>query len=293
MTGGGAGAGGLRGSTVIITGASSGIGYQAAIQLASLGAGLVLVGRSTERHRAVQAELDGSGATHALIAADLADLSAVALAARTITDRPSRGDVILINNAATAGKRGITRDGFELAFGVNYLAHYLLTSLLLETGLPIKRVINVTSNADFSTPKLDPTLAVGKTKSLSGWKEYSHSKAAMAAMSLELAARNPAITSLAVHPGVVATGLWRRLPQPFRAILTSRMVPPAVGALPLVRAATDPRLPSGGYLAPEGLVDPSRAVLDESERADLWDASARWVGPFLSPSARDPMPFQR
>jgi NAD(P)-dependent dehydrogenase (short-subunit alcohol dehydrogenase family) len=276
----------LTGSTVIITGASSGIGRAAATQLASLGAGLILVGRSPEKYRAVRADLDQQGAVHRLVAADLGMLSSVVSAAGLIAEGPgSEGELLLINNAATAGRRGVTADGFELAFGVNYFAHFLLTFLLLGANLGIRRIINVTSNAHYSTSRLDPGTGVGKTRSFLGWREYSHSKAAMAAMSVELAERNPDVISLAVHPGLVATGLWRRLPQPFRAIATRRMAPPEVGALPLVRAATDQSLPSGGYLTPEGLRDPGRAVLDQSGRRLLWDASTRWVGQFLSPPA--------
>jgi retinol dehydrogenase-12 len=272
---------------VIISGASSGIGRSAAAQLASLGAGLVLVGRSPEKHRAVQADLDSQGAAHRLVAADFATLSTVVAAARLIVEaHGSEKGLILINNAATAGRRGVTEDGFELAFGVNYFAHFLLTSLLLEAKLAIARVINVTSNAHFSTTRLDPCMALGKTRSFLGWREYSHSKAAMAAMAIELAERNPQLTTVAVHPGLVATGLWRRLPQPFRAMATRRMAPPEIGSLPLVRAATDPALPTGCYLSPEGLKDPSRAVQDQVGRRLLWDASTRWVEQFLdSPTA--------
>ena len=272
----------MAGSTVIITGASSGIGRSAAALLASLGARLIMVGRSPEKYRAIQDELDGLSASHGLVGAELSDLSSVAVAARQLADEV-RGDanLILINNAATAGRRGITRDGFELAFGVNYVAPYLLSSLLLEAILPISIVINVTSNAHYSVPRIDLDLATGKTRSLTGWREYSHSKAAQAAFTIELAERNAAVRSLSVHPGVVATRLWRRIPQPFRWFATRRMAPTEAGALPLVRAATDPSLPSGGYLAPEGLRVPSPAVLDASARRELWDASRHWVGPFL------------
>jgi retinol dehydrogenase-12 len=284
----------LTGSTVIITGASSGIGRAAASQLASLGAGLILVGRSPEKYRDIRADLDDQGAWYRLVAADFTRLSSVVAAAGTIAEVSDGGaELLLINNAATAGKRGVTEDGFELAFGVNYFAHFLLTVLLLEAKLSIRRIINVTSNAHYSTPKLDPGMALGKTRSLSGWREYSHSKAAMAAMSVELAGRNPDVLSVAVHPGVVATGLWRRLPQPFRTIATRRMAAPEVGALPLVRAATDPSLPSGCYLAPEGLRDPSGAVQDGSGRRQLWKASTGWVEEFLDPAAGGRRRFRR
>ena len=284
----------LAGSTVVITGASSGIGRSAAGQLASLGARIIMVGRSPEKHRAVEAELDAEAAEHELVAADLGFLSSVAGAGHVIAESAARrweGGLILVNNAATAGSRGVTRDGFELAFGVNYLAHFLLTSLLLEAKLPISGVVNVTSNAHYSTATLDPGLAMGRTRSLMGWREYSHSKAALAAFTVELAHRHPAIRSLAVHPGVVATGLWRRIPQPFRALATRRMAPPAAGALPLVRAVVDSSLQSGGYLAPEGIRAPGAAVLDAAGRSRLWDASRRWVEPFLHPSAATPGGF--
>jgi retinol dehydrogenase-12 len=271
----------LAGSTVIITGASSGIGRSAAALLASLGARLILVGRSPEKYRPVRVELDQLGASHRLVAAELGDLSSVATAAHHLADQVDNdGELILINNAATAGSRGVTRDGFELAFGVNYLAPYLLSSVVIER-LGVATVINVTSNAHYSTPGLDLELAVGRTRSLSGWREYSHSKAAQAAFTIELAERNAAVRSLAVHPGVIATRLWRRIPQPFRFFVTHRMASPDAGALPLVRAATDRALLSGGYLAPEGLRIPSPAVRDVSARRRLWDASRQWVEPFL------------
>jgi len=183
----------------------------------------------------------------------------------------------LINNAAAAGRRGTTADGFELAFGVNYLAHFLLTTRLLQNGLWISTVVNVSSNAHYSVSKLDPFLARGKTRSLTGWSEYCHSKAAMAAMAMELAHRNQEVQSVAVHPGLVSTGLWRRIPQPFRTLLTRRMVPPSVGALPLVQAATDPLLPSGCYLTPEGVREPGRAVEDAAARALMWESSLKWI----------------
>jgi NAD(P)-dependent dehydrogenase (short-subunit alcohol dehydrogenase family) len=251
--------------------------------LAARGAAIVLVGRSPEKYRDVLAGLEDDGADHKLVAADFRDLASVAAAARWIAEvgpGAGRQDLIVVNNAATAGTRGVTVDGFELAFGVNYVAHYLLTSLLLRAALPISRVINLTSNAHYSTARLDLDLAMGKTRSLSGWKEYAHSKAAMAAFSLELAERVPTIDALAVHPGVVATGLWRRIPQPFRALATRRMVSPEVGAIPLVRAATDAGLRSGAYLDPDGLQTPSPAVLDPTARRSLWDATERWVESF-------------
>ena len=102
----------------------------------------------------------------------------------------------------------------------------------------------------------------------------------------------PRLSSLSVHPGVVATRLWRRIPQPFRWFVTRRMAPPEVGALPLVRAATDPSLPSGGYLAPEGLPDAEPGSPGcVRPRATLGRQPA--VGGAISvPLGRDPLPFR-
>jgi retinol dehydrogenase-12 len=269
-------------STVIISGASTGIGRFAATNLASMGATLILVGRSTERHKTVLEELAEIGGSFRMVECDLGHLSSVAAAAASIEGAgTNQNPVVLINNAAAAGRRGVTADGFELAFGVNYLAHFLLTLLLLDSSLTVETVVNVSSNAQYSVPRLDPDMARGKTRSLAGWREYSHSKAAMAAMAIELSERRPAVKSLAVHPGLVSTGLWRRIPQPFRALVTRRMVPPEAGALPLVQAAIDPALPSGSYLTPSGIRTPGKSVIDPVGRSELWDASLAWVEAFL------------
>lgn len=270
--------------TVVLTGASAGIGRATATQLGSLGFELVLVGRSRERHQAVLAELALAGVRHRLIEADLGDLRAVAAAAKEI-ERAHPMVKVLINNAGQAGRRRITSDGFEIAFAVNYLAHFLLTLRLapILTAGSGARVVNLSSHTHFSARSFEPDRALGRTRSLTGLKEYAHSKAAMVAFTLELAHRwAPALlTAIAVHPGVVATDIWRLIPRPLRGLVTRSMVTPAEGSETVVRAVRDSGLATGTYLTPDGPQRPGAMATDPEQRRLLWERSEEWVARFL------------
>ena len=239
----------------VVTGAKGGIGSAVTRSLAAMGHHVVAVGR-----------LD----------CDLSNLAAVAALTRRLRSQHNRID-LLINNAAVAGRRGVTADGFELAFGVNYLAHFLMTCTLLS---PQTRVVNVSSEAHRSAPSIDPRLGIGRTKSLSGWREYAFSKACQIAFTLDLASRG--FEAYSVHPGVIATGLWRPLPQPFRWLVMRGMAPAAAGALPVIRAALDRGLEPGAYVSPTGILRPSAAASDRSAIARLRDQSMSWVDRYLN-----------
>lgn len=268
----------------MITGASSGIGRELAISFGRLGSKLVLVGRSRHRHQPVLAELERQSADAELIETELGDLTSVARTAERI--KQTHPEItVLINNAGQGGRRGTTVDGFELAFGVNYLSHYLLTRKLLDRlveNVP-SRIINLSSNAHYNIKSFDPAAGASPTRSLTGLPEYSHSKAAMAAFTLELADRlkGTGVTAIAVHPGVVATDGWRSVPQPFRWWITRRMMTPVQGVLPVLTAALDPSPRSGSYLTPEGekMVHPLLADPVTSNR--LWQMSEQRVAAFL------------
>lgn len=280
----GAGRWSIKGRTCVITGASTGIGRETARSLGLMGARLILVGRSVAKHRQVLDELGAESIESELIETELADLRSVAAAASQIEQRHPQV-AVLINNAGQGGRRGITADGFELAFGVNYLSHYLLTRRLLPAlirNVPA-RIVNLSSDGHYRIESFDPAAGVGKTGSLLGLKEYYHSKAAMIAFARELAARlDPdRIKALAVHPGVVATDGWRAIPQPFRWFLTRRMMSPAQGALTVVRAVIDPDMESGIYLTPVGPRPFHRLLADAEVRARLWEQSEQWVSAYL------------
>lgn len=268
----------------MITGASTGIGRETARLLGLMGARLVLVGRSVPKHREALDELASESIESELIETELGDLRSVAAAATQLERRHPEVSV-LVNNAGQGGRRGITMDGFELAFGVNYLSHYLLTRRLLTTltrNSPA-RIVNLSSNGHLRIQSFDPTAGLGRTRSLTGFREYYHSKAAMVAFARELAVRlNPErVTALAVHPGVAATDGWRAIPQPLRWFFTRRMMSPAQGALTVLRAITDPDVKSGVYLTPEGERPVHPLLTDEGITGRLWEQSERWVAAYL------------
>lgn len=261
----------------VITGANAGIGRATAVELGRRGFDLVLVGRSEDRTRPVLAELARLGAEARFVTCDLASLASVAGAARQVTEPVDA----LINNAGVGGRRGVTVDGFELAFGVNHLGHHLLTRLLLPQVEG--RVVTVSSNAHFGAPGIDWERVRGRTRSIVGWSEYRVSKLANVLFSRELAKRTGgSITTYAVHPGMVSTRIWR-LPPSIRRLVSRKLVTPEEGARTSVWCATDPALSaeSGGYYVRSQPGRISDVAADDSLAGDLWERSETWVAPYL------------
>jgi NAD(P)-dependent dehydrogenase (short-subunit alcohol dehydrogenase family) len=238
----------------LITGAFGGLGTEVANILEAAGHQVIRLGRAD------------------------ADLSTMESVSQLIARLRARQPIdLLVNNAATAGRREMTIDGFEPAFAVNYLSHFLITKALIS---PQARVVNVTSEAHRSVPSLDPRQGLGRARSFLGWKEYAFSKACQVAFTLGLSSRG--VDAYSVHPGVVASGLWEPVPQPLRWMMTRSMAPPAVGAIPIVRAALDRSLEPGAYVTPSGIVEPSSVASDPIAIAQLWDQSERWVSRYLA-----------
>jgi NAD(P)-dependent dehydrogenase (short-subunit alcohol dehydrogenase family) len=273
-------------SAFIITGPYSGIGRVTAFHLArspaTRGAALVLAGRSVERCEALAAELRQPGEPNRIevLALDLADLASVRAAAEQVIARgwPIAG---LINNAGVAGSRGLTRNGFELAFGVNHLGHFLFTRLLearlRESGGA--RVVNVASEAHRRITGIDFGALRMQTKTRTGFYEYGVSKLCNILFTRELARRwaGTGIVGYALHPGVIATDIWRSVPQPLRWLMTRWMKTPEAGAATTIRCATDPALANvnGRYFINEHESTPNRAAQDDGLAARLWDESER------------------
>jgi len=273
----------LAGRTFIVTGANSGIGRITAETLARRGAQVFLGCRSPGKAEAIAAPLRAGGAKAEVLALDLADLSSVRLAATAFVARglPLHG---LINNAGLAGTRSLTRDGFELTFGVNHLGHFLLTRLLearLRESAPA-RVINVSSQAHRSAKGIDFTVLRQRARSRTALPEYAVSKLANVLFTRELARRwaGSGVTAAALHPGVVATGIWRRLPGPLRWLLTRFMISPEEGARTTIFCATAPELAgvSGRYYDRGRESTPSRVAQDDALGARLWAESEKMVG---------------
>ena len=293
---------GLAGKTVVITGASAGIGAAAARRLARAGAVVVPVGRSPERTRAIAAELG----THPVIA-DFAHLDQVHAAAQVLLDRYPRIDVLANNAGGIFPRRVVTQDGNELTFQANHLAGFLLTNLLLDRLRDSAqdrqvRVISTSSFANrFARVRLDD-LQWERRRYGNGWIPYCATKLMNIMFTTELARRTDGtgIAAVCFHPdpgrsaerGAIGTRdaiptnfaqdtsmmrLFHRVPA-----LRDRQLTGDRGCQPLVWLASTPQVLNGWYY---NGVQPSRAFNAQGKDPDvaerLWARSLQLVGPYL------------
>jgi NAD(P)-dependent dehydrogenase (short-subunit alcohol dehydrogenase family) len=275
----------LAGKNFIVTGANTGIGRITSTELARRGAHVIMANRSRAKSQPViDAIAKETGNTPELVELDLSDLASVRKAAEEILAKniPIHG---LINNAGLAGQRGATKDGFELTFGTNHLGHYLFTRLLLDRIKQTKgaRIVNVSSKSHYDAKKIDWDVLREPTHTTTGLREYSVSKLSNVLFTKELARRleGSGVTTYAVHPGVVATDVWRKVPAPVRWVMKKFMVTPEQGAHSSLRTATDPELASetGRYYDADGKEKRPSALADDTELAtQLWTRSAEWTG---------------
>jgi retinol dehydrogenase-12 len=274
----------LHASVFLITGANTGIGRETARALAGRGARVYLACRSETKTRPVIDEVVAQTGDRGVefLPLDLADLGSVRDCAERFL---SIGEPLhcLINNAGQAGHRGLTGDGFELTFATNYVGHYLLTSLLLErlrVSAP-SRIVNVASDAHRGAPGIDFDAVRQPTHSRTGFQEYAVSKLANVLHTQELARRldGDGVTTYALHPGVVASDIWRRVPWPVRPLMKIRMRSPRQGANTSLYCATAPEVAgeTGGYYEDAQRALPGSAATPELA-AELWERSAQWLG---------------
>ena len=269
----------VRGRTVI-TGANTGIGKATALELARGGASLVLACRSLRRTEPVLDRIGERGGSATFVELDLASLGSVRAAALEILDDPAP-ITTLINNAGVAGRGGVTEDGFELAFGVNHLGHFLLTHLLLERIVASgqARIITVASEMHREVDAVDVGAVRRPARGLGMLRAYRVSKLANVLFACRLAEllEDESVVAVSVHPGLVASDIWRRIPRPLRHVVTRTMRTPEEGAEALVFCATAPDVRSGGYYRRSQLAEPSQAVSSAAARR-LWESSLQWTG---------------
>lgn len=289
----------MDGKICLVTGATSGIGKVTAQTLAALGAEVILVGRNPAKAQAAVRELHEThpGARVHVLLADFADLEQVRDLARRVREGFPRLDVLINNAGAVFLTRQGTRYGVEKTFLVNHLAPFLLTNLLLEMLLAASsaRVINVASEAHRSASlNLDD---LSDRQGYSALKAYARSKLANILFTVELARRlqGTRVTVNAVHPGVVATGIWRIgfpfLDQLIQWAVRPFMLSPEEGADTLLYLATDPGVEgiTGQYFIKRRTVRPAPQATDPDLAHRLWEVSAMLVG--LAPdSAHSPPP---
>ena len=273
----------LEGRVFLITGANTGIGRSTALALADRGATLHLACRSEDRARPVMDEVIGRGGSARFLALDLADLASVRACAEAFL---ATGDPlhVLINNAGLAGKPGLTRDGFELTFGVNHLGHFLLTELLLDVLVESgpARIVDVASQAHYRAESIDWEALRQKTKSTTGLPEYSVSKLCNVLHAKELARRlsGTSVTTYSLHPGVIASDVWRNVPWPVRPLMKLFMKSNDEGAETSLHCATSQAAgsQSGLYYDDCAPKKPSALAEDAALAAELAERSRAWCG---------------
>jgi retinol dehydrogenase 12 len=276
----------LANKTFVITGANTGIGKVTALELARHGAHVILACRSKDKTAAVIDEIkrDTGNQNVEFVALDLGDLASVRMCAKELLDRKIAIHG-LVNNAGLAGVRGTTKDGFEVQFGTNHLGHYLFTRLLLdriaESGPA--RIINVASASHYQAKGIDWSALREKTRTRTAMREYAVSKLSNVLFTKELARRldKTKVTTYAVHPGVVATDVWRKVPSPVRWMIKKFMITPEQGAEASLRCATAPELASetGLYYDVGGKEKKPARLADDADLAKtLWQKSAEWTG---------------
>jgi len=276
----------LRTRTFLVTGASSGIGGALAGLLAARGARVALASRSRERTVPVLESIRARypAADPEFLEMDVSDFGSVRRAADRFLDRHSRLDV-LVNNAGIAGTFGVNSDGFDLTYATNHLGPFLLTNLLLpvmRTSSPA-RIVNVSSMAQMNVKTIDWTVLDRRsTPKRSGFGDYSMTKLMNVLHAKELARRleHTSVTTYAVHPGVVATNIWRALPGPLAWILKLFMISNERGAETPLFCATAPEVGavSGRYYNRCREVACNPLAEDPVLGGELWRRSEAAVG---------------
>jgi NAD(P)-dependent dehydrogenase (short-subunit alcohol dehydrogenase family) len=289
------------GKTALVTGANSGIGYQAALELARHGAHVLLGCRSASKGLTALDRLrsEVAGAQAEVVELDMASLASVRAFAEAFVGFGGALD-LLINNAGVMAlpKRELTADGFERQFGTNHLGHFALTGwlapALLKAAAP--RVVTVSSLAHRNgTINFDDLQG---EKKYVPWDQYNESKLANLLFALELERKARAdggkLVSIPVHPGISRTAIFANGPgtNDLKAIAVKILAPvmtqdDAAGALPTLYAATAPEAKGGEYIGPDGfqgfrgaptVEQPRPQALDVAAAKKLWAVSEQLTG---------------
>lgn len=265
------------GLTILVTGATSGIGLETARALARAGAHVVVAVRDGVRGAAVVQELQAVGGRAELLVMDLASFTSVRHAARQLLERHAALDVLVNNAGVVTRHRQVTGDGHERIWQTNFLAHVLLTRLLADALRRARapRVVNVSSGAHRSGQIAWDDLEL--SRGFRPLRAYAQSKLAQVLYTRELARRERGLAVTALHPGGIWTGIWRAAPWPVRMLLRLMLAPASKGAAPVVRlaVAADVAGVSGKYFNRWKEETPAPVAQDDAAAARLWDIAER------------------
>src|SRR5215472_11499338 len=285
---------GQHGRVAVVTGANTGLGFETAQALAARGASVVLAVRDIEKGKRAAARIAGAapGANVMVQPLDLTSLDSIRAAAGELRAKHPRIDLLINNAGVMFTPKQATRDAFELQLGTNHLGHFALTGLLLEQMLPVpgSRVVTLSSLAHRIRARINFDDLQGE-RSYHRVAAYGQSKLANLLFTYELQRRlSGAGTTIAVaaHPGLAATELTRHTPA-IAAFFYARVISQnaAMGALPTLRAATDPGVLGGQYYGPGGflgargypeLAHSSRQSHDTALQRRLWTVSEQLTG---------------
>ncbi|MCP9271283.1 SDR family NAD(P)-dependent oxidoreductase [Mycolicibacterium arenosum] len=279
------------GRIAVVTGANTGLGYETATALAAKGATVVLAVRNLDKGRAAADLIVRAhpGANVSLQELDLGSLDSVRAAAAELRAEHDQLDLLINNAGVMMAPRSTTADGFELQLGTNHLGHFALTGLLLDRLLstPLSRVVTVSSLGHrFGRIRFDD-LQSERRYSRAG--AYGQAKLANLLFTYELQRRLEGTDTIAVaaHPGGSSSELSRHLPGVVQLAFRTLEQSTEMGALPTLRAATDPNVAGGEYYGPGGfmemngyptLVDSNRRSHDPQAARRLWDVSEELTG---------------
>ena len=272
----------LSGKVCLVTGASSGIGFETAKSLAHQGATVVTVSRGSgdgvQKAEQIRRETGNDAVT--FMPADLSSVQDIRRLANEFKAQHETLDVLVNNAGMFASERKTTADGFELTFALNHLAYFLLTNLLLEPLLASApaRIVNVSSEAErFGKVHFDDPML---KENYNGWKAYGQSKLANLLFTFELAKRlaGTGVTVNALHPGAVATGFGQGGPglvSKVFGLLRPLLRSPEKGAETAIFLASSPAVEgvTGKYFKDKEPIAASKAAHDVNAQTRLWRLS--------------------
>ncbi len=293
----------LGGKRAVVTGVTGGLGFHTALELARAGAGLTVTARNPRKADDTLARLreELPDVDVEVLSLDLADLADVRRATEELGSRHDRIDVLVNNAGIMIPPYSTTADGFELQIGTNHVGHFAWTAQVWPLLADDARVVSVSSLAHLQAKGIDlrSLTPEGSPRTYRRWVSYAESKLANLSFALELDRRlksaGKAVVSTAAHPGFARTELQKTgvaMGNPFLGTVVQQVSAlasqsAAAGALPSLRAATDPTFTGGEYVGPASLggtrgapviAGMTRWARDEQLARDLWAATEQATG---------------